>query len=513
MASVKDITKLMDSPSKEDVDFVNRAYAFAKKAHEGHKRYSGEPYFTHLYDTAKGLAEIGMGPKTIAAGFLHDSIEDVGVKPEDIAGQFGEEVLFLVEGVTKLGTLKYRGVQRHTESLRKLFVATSQDVRVVLIKLLDRRHNMSTLQYVPKNKQLRIAQETLEVYAPIADRLSMGRLKRELEDYAFPFAYPKEYGRVKALVQERTKHGVKSIEKVNKQLKKELAKEGVTRFRTEQRIKGLYSLYKKLERKDWDIDKIHDVMALRIIVPSVSDCYHVLGTVHTIWRPLPGKIKDYIAFPKPNGYQSIHTTVFTGTSGTVEIQIRTEQMHREAQFGIASHVGYKGVQRGEKPESTFEWIMQFLPSVLSKPTEKKQSARKSRKKKVTHAPSESVPSWIKQIADEHQSAYEEEEFLLNIKSDFFSHRVFVFTPEGDVIDLPIDSSPVDFAYAIHSDIGNHIAGAKVNGKLASLDTKLKNGDIVEILTKESAKPSQKWFEVAKTTLAKRHIKAALEAEN
>ncbi len=502
MNDVKDITSLLTNSGEKDIALVKKAYTFAKKAHEGHIRYSGEPYFNHVFETAKSLAEIGMGPTSVAVGFLHDTIEDVDVSPKTIEETFGKEVLFLVDGVTKLGTLRYRGVERHMESLRKLFIATSQDVRVVIIKLMDRRHNMLTLEHVPKKKQKRIALETLEIYAPIADRLGMGRIKRELEDLAFPYVYPKESKKVEELLQQKSAEDEKNLSKILKTVKKELAKHNITDFKTEERIKGHYSLYKKLERKDFDISKIHDISALRIIVPTVDDCYRALGVVHGLWRPLPGKIKDYIAFKKPNGYQSIHTTVFTGATGTVEIQIRTEQMHREAQFGIASHLAYKAQQRGEKAAG-IEWVRQFFPNLRNEET-----AKNKKENEFNMA----VPEWIKQVADERNdlSKKEREEYLSDIKNDFFSHRVFTFTPDGDVIDLPIDSSPIDFAYAIHSDIGDHISGVKINNKMASIDTKLQNGDIVEIHTKEKSKPTRKWLDYAKTTLAKRHIRNALQ---
>ncbi|MEX1120356.1 MAG: TGS domain-containing protein, partial [Candidatus Paceibacterota bacterium] len=363
---------------------------------------------------------------------------------------------------------------------------------------------MMTLEHVPKKKQKRIALETLEVYAPIADRLSMGQVKKELEDLAFPYVYPKEYTQVTELLKERSSENEAYLKKVLITIKKALAKEGITTFRTDERVKGLYSLYKKLERKDFDISKIHDVSALRVIVPTIGDCYRVLGVVHGIWRPLPGKIKDYIAFPKPNGYQSIHTTVFTGQTGTVEVQIRTEQMHQEAEFGIASHLLYKAKNTGEKGVG-IDWVRQFLPGFVSNKNNSTSQKLIQDEKDLT------IPSWIKQVAEENikLSDSEHETYLEEIKTDFFSHRIFTFTPNGDVIDLPIDSSPIDFAYAVHSDIGNHVFGAKVNNKMASIDTKLKSGDIVEILTKEKSKPSRKWLDFTKTTLARRHIRNIL----
>ncbi len=504
---VKEITALMGNPPAEDVELITKAYCFAKKAHKNHKRNSGEPYFNHLVETAKTLADLGLGPKTISAGLLHDSIEDVNVKPEDIREEFGNDILHLVEGVTKLGTLKYRGLSRHTESLRKLFVASAQDIRVVIIKLADRLHNMRTLEYVPEHKRRRIALETLDIYAPVAYRLGIGKLKGELEDLAFPYIYPKEYSEVKKLLKQKSKENLKHLEKVSKSLKKELGKQGITNFETHFRIKFLYSLFRKLERKDGDIEKIYDISALRIIVPTINDCYKILGVIHGTWRPLPGKIKDYIAFPKPNGYQSLHTTIFTGDGGIVEIQIRTRAMHNEAEYGIASHISYKAkVEDGKKDGANLVWIRSLLPSISSL---KKQLDRKEQKEAGVSYTTPSAPEWIKQIAQVQKDSSKSDEFLNTLKTDFFTHRIFVFTPQGDVVDLPIDSSTIDFAYAIHSNIGDHLSGAKVNGKLTSLENKLRNGDIVEIITKKNASPKQKWISLTTTALARRHIRSAL----
>ncbi|HEY4517957.1 MAG TPA: HD domain-containing protein [Candidatus Paceibacterota bacterium] len=508
MPDVKDILSSIPSSRKEDIELITKAYAFAEKAHEGHTRFSGEPYTVHLFETAKGLAELGMGAETIAAGLLHDSIEDRKVSEEEVEKEFGDEILFLIRGVTKLGTLKYRGMERHTESLRKLFVATSQDIRVVIIKLMDRLHNMRTLQYVPIEKQKRIAQETLEIYVPIADRLGMGKIKQELEDLAFPYVYPKEYEETKQLLKQKNKEKDR-LEKIHRTLQKGLAVRGITKFHTEYRLKGLYSLYRKYERKNRDIENIHDILALRIIVPTVADCYQVLGVVHSLWRPIPGEIKDYIAFPKPNGYQSLHTKILTGEDGGItEIQIRTTDMHRTAEYGIASHGLYKERQDKKSSEkgSYFQWVRQILPLLTRLPL------LRNAKTETGEGAEVSVPRWLKEIAETQSEASGSEEFLENLKSDFFSHRVFVFTPRGDVIDLPMDASPIDFAYAVHSDIGDHMAGVKVNGKMVALDTMLHNGDIVEIVTKPSAHPSVKWVELAKTALARKHIRAVLEKE-
>lgn len=498
MPSVKNITSLMpNSPSKEDAELITKAYKFSEKAHEKDVRYSGEPHFIHVFETAKTIAEFGMGAKTISAGLLHDVIEDTDTKDEEIEKEFGKEILFLIQGVTKLSQLKYHGAKRHTESLRKLFVATSQDIRVLIIKLSDRLHNIKTLEFVPKNKQQRIALETLEIYVPLAYRLGVRKLHRELEDHAFKHAYPKKYEETKKLLKAKEKETLKKLDKIHKSIRKAFAKEGLTDIKTYSRVKGLYSLYKKLQRKDGDIDKVYDIAAIRVIVPTINDCYKALGIVHGTWRPLPSRIRDYIAFPKPNGYQSLHTTIFTGDGGIVEIQIRTEQMHREAEYGIASHISYKEGFKKITINPNLLWLRQLLPKIN---TEGNGDTVKQA----------DIPMWLKELAEEQDEVYEPNEFIKQLKTDFFERRIFVFTPKGDVIDIPIHSSPIDFAYAIHSDIGNHISGVKVNGKFVSLNTDLQNGDIVEIETKKASKPTRKWLEIAKTSLARRAIRSYIQ---
>jgi GTP diphosphokinase / guanosine-3',5'-bis(diphosphate) 3'-diphosphatase len=509
MVSVNEITSLMSSPSADDTALIERAYAFSQKSHAGHERRSGDPYFIHPVETAKILAENGLGPRAIAAGLLHDTVEDVGVDPEVIKRHFGDDIYHLVQGVTKLGTLRYRGMKRHIESLLKLFVATSLDVRVVIIKLADRLHNMRTLAHVPKHKQKRIAIETLEIYGPVANRLGMGKLRGELEDLAFPYVYPEKYKMVKELFKSKSKETLKRLAKFDKALKKLLATQKIKIIESHYRVKHLYSLFRKLERKDWDIDKINDISALRIIVPTIQDCYRILGVIHSNWRPMPGKIKDYIAFEKPNGYQSLHTSVLAGDGGVVEIQIRTPKIHQEAEYGIASHILYKNKGSGILDSSRLVWIRQLIPTLVDRKGKQPDKTPKSKEQRRYLKPN--APQWIKQIAETHQHPSQSDDFLQNLKADFFSQRVFVFTPKGDVIDLPIESSTIDFAYAVHSDIGDHISGAKVNGKLVSLDTKLSNGDIVEIMTKESSKPTAKWLDHARTTLAKRKIRSATGA--
>ncbi len=450
-------------PRSDEKKLIRKAYYFAEKAHEGQKRASGEPYFNHVFATAKNLAEFGFDATTIAAGFLHDTVEDTEVTEEDIEKEFGKEIAFLVNGVTKLGTLKYQGRKRHVESLRKFFIAIAEDFRVVAIKLCDRLHNVQTLEYVRKEKQKRIALETIEIYGPLAFRLGMSKLAGKLQDYAFPFAYPEEAKMVDELLKKRKKSDERYLEKVWRILKVELAEHGIKDAEIHSRVKGKYSLWKKLLRKNMDIDRIYDIVALRVIVPQVEDAYRVLGIIHSRWRPLPGRIKDYIALPKINGYQSIHTTIFTGDGGIAEIQIRTYDMHEYAEYGPAAHSLYK---QGEKI------------------------------------------AWIQELKEVQSETKNEQQFMRNLKMDFFDYRIFVFTPLGDVIDLPKGASALDFAYAIHTEIGNHAQAAKINGKHSALKTILQNGDIVEIITAKNAKPSRKWLDYVKTSLARRHIQNA-----
>ena len=514
MTTVKEIIAEMVGASNEDVAFVEKAYEYSQKAHEGQKRYSGEPYFIHPAATAKILAEYGMDATTVAAGLLHDAVEDGRISRAEVEKEFGKDLLFIVDGVTKLGTHKYRGAERHAESLRRLLVATASDIRVLIVKLADRKHNMQTLEYVPEHKRRRIALETLEIYAPIADRLGMGKMKRMLEDLAFPYVDPDAATHSAEVRKLKTKETEDGLAKVQKELKQELTKKGPLTFRTDIRMKGLWSLHQKLKRKHDDINLIHDIAALRIVVPTVEDCYATLGTVHALYRPLPGEFKDYIAFPKPNGYQSLHTTVVTPEAGIVEIQIRTEDMHRHAQFGIASHMSYKqlgkeleklekGIQRSRFSSLSFSWVRSLIPSLI-------------KMKPVGDAPAGGgsalggkIPPWLAELAEAHAEVAGSKDFVEGLKEDFFSHRVFVFTPQGDVIDLPTASTPIDFAYAIHSDLGDHLQGAKVNGKLVSFDTVLGNGEVVEILRRDAAHPSPKWLEIARTSLARRCIRAAL----
>ncbi|MFA6353565.1 MAG: RelA/SpoT family protein [Candidatus Paceibacterota bacterium] len=475
MARIKEIIDLMGGGIKrEEAELLKKAYDFAEKAHAGQKRMSGEPYFIHPFETAKILASLGMDTQTIVAGLLHDVLEDTSTKEEEIQKNFGDDILFLIKGVTKLGTLKYRGHERHVESLRKFFVAMANDLRVVIIKFADRLHNLRTLEFIPENKRRRIALESIEIYAPLASRLGMGKLKGELEDAAFSYAYPKEYKEIEEILKEKKELFKKYLTEVNVKLKKELEKNKIKFVEIDYRIKHKYSLYKKLLRYNMDIEKIYDIVALRVVVNTIEECYRVLGLVHSLWNPLPGRIKDYIAIPKPNGYRSIHTTVFTGLGGVAEIQIRTKDMHAEAAYGIAAHFAYKeNNNKGKNDKNKLKWINELKELKYSDDDDPKK-------------------------------------FIDHLKMDFFNNRIFIFTPKGDVIDLPEDSNPIDFAYSIHSDIGDHIFGAKINGKMSQIFTKLKNGDIVEIITKKDSKPSNKWLEYIKTSVAKKHIRSYLE---
>ncbi len=469
------IFALLPDITEEDKDLILRACAFAEKAHVGQLRKSGEPYYNHVFATGMNLAALAMDAETIAAGIMHDVLEDTDVTPEEMTAAFNEHITKLVEGVTKLGKLRYTGVERHVESLRKFFVAMADDIRVVVIKLCDRLHNIETLQYVSPEKQKRIALETLEIHARLADRLGMGRLKAQLEDAAFPYVYPLEYKNTLELFNSLRPISDEQMEKVVATLAEELVTFDVEIERIDHRIKHLYSLWQKLKRYKMDGSKVHDVVALRIIVPTIADCYQALGVIHGLYRPVPGRFKDYIAVPKPNGYRSLHTTLFSGDGTTLEIQIRTKEMHLEAEYGIASHLSYKELG--------------------------KHASKEEIKKKT---------GWTKELLEWQKDVEHHQDFMKNLRSDFFEKRVFLLTPQGDVIDLPEGSTPIDFAYAVHSKIGDHTAGSKVNGKLVPLDTVLQNRDVVEIDVKESASPKRKWLDMTRTTLAKRKIRSYIK---
>lgn len=475
--------KLIDlGYNEQDRTYIERAFSFAKKAHEGQKRASGEPYFIHAAVVGMYVAELKLDMHAVAAALLHDVIEDCGISRQEIERAFDDETAFLVEGATKLGTVRYRGIQRKIESLRKMFLAVAEDVRVALIKLADRLHNMQTIKYIRPDKQKRIAIETLEIYAPIAYRLGMGTMKGELEDLAFPIVHPDEYRWVRQQTEQRVPKGEHYLrEQVKPVLEEMLRVEDVTPVLIDFRKKHLYSLWKKLLRYDMDFARITDLLAMRIVVESIEDCYQTLGIIHQLWKPLPGRIKDYIALPKPNGYRSLHTTVFCIGNKVTEFQIRTREMHREAESGIAAHWAYSETgkpKQGNMVEQHMAWVHK-------------------------------LSDWQKELS----SSQDEQEFLESLKIDFFKDRIFVLTPKGEVIDLPVGATLVDFAYAIHSDIGDHMTGAKVNGKLVPFDRELASGETVEILTQKNRKPNTEWLSFVKTSIAKNRIHAAARKES
>ncbi len=452
----------MRSGTASDREIIRRAYDVAERVHGGELRKSGEPYIVHPLAIAQTLADFGMDCDTIAAGILHDTIEDTPYTLKELVHDFGPTIGFLVESVTKLSKLKYRGLERHVESLRRLLVATAADVRVIVIKLADRLHNMETIQFVEERKQLRIAQETLEIYVPIAERLGMGYFKSQLQDLAFKVVNPNGYAAADEFMTQKTSEMQVSLTEALKDIKRELGLAGIRDFSSEMRVKGLASFAEKLRKKDGAVERIYDLFAIRIIVPTIGDCYRVLGVVHSTWRPIPGRVKDYIAYPKPNGYRSIHTAVTTPRGLTIEIQIRTHEMHRESQFGSVSHLSYKHGQ--------VKWLAE-----LSQTLQESDTAH--------------IPEILKQ--------------------DYLAERIFTFTPAGDAIDLPTGATPVDFAYAIHSDLGDRATGALVNGKLVTLETELMNGDHVEIKTRKDGAPNRKWLAFVKTAGARKHIRNTL----
>ena len=465
---------------------IARAYAFADKAHHGQERKSGGPYFKHLLATAETLASWRMDDATIAAGLLHDTVEDTGTPLETVKKEFGDEVAFLVNGVTKLGHFKYRGEEgdskSQAENLRKMVLALSEDLRVVFIKLADRLHNMTTLVALPPAKQKRVALETDEIYAPLAYRLGMYNVSGELQDLAFPYLHPKEYEWLIANTKEQYKTRAAYLEKIKPDVERVLRKHDIVPKKIEVRAKRYSSLYKKLLRRNMDIDRIYDMVALRIIVETIPECYAAMGVIHESWPPVPRRIKDYIAMPKPNGYRSLHTTVIGPEDKTMEIQIRTQEMHDEDEYGVAAHWLYKEKNgkkiSGKKLAEELTWVQQ-------------------------------LKNWQDHFSGQDTDAAE---MIHAMKVDFFEHRIFAVTPRGDVVDLPAESTPVDFAYHIHSDVGDTCVGAKVNGSLVPLDHKLKSGDIVQILTQRGKKPSEDWLRFVKTTIALDHIRTALRSK-
>lgn len=472
------LTLIREAEPRVDIDLVTLAYETAQQAHAGQKRISGEDYIIHPLGVATYLADLHYtDTTTIIAGLLHDVIEDTSYTIDALRKDFGDEIADIVMGVTVLEKLKYRGVERYLENLRKMFVAMAKDLRVIFIKFADRIDNLKTLHVWPHEKQLRIAQETAEIYAPIANRLGMGKIRGELEDLAFPYIDPDAYTWTKNLLLSIAPKREKYLDDVKDIIKKALAKEKIKPVDIHGRAKHLFSLYRKLLRYDRDISRIYDIITMRIIVNNLADCYATMGIIHQRWRPLKGRIKDYIANPKPNGYQSLHTTVFCEKGEILEFQIRTKKMHEEAEFGVAAHWRYKERSEQEGGSTTAKLDLE----------------------------------WIRELTRWHKRIHDKEEQLQKMKLDVFQNRIFVFTPKGEIIDLPEDATPIDFAYHIHTEVGNHCSSAIVNDHLVPLDTKLRSGDIVEIVTDKKRKgPSPDWLQFVKTTTARSKIKSQVK---
>jgi len=463
---------------------VRRAFLFAENAHKDITRASGEPYIVHPLAVANFVREWGLDENSIAAALLHDVIEDTSYTQKDLEKIFGAEIAEIVDGMTKLRNFKY-GENPDAENIRKLILSFGKDLRVILIKLADRYHNMMTLKYKSPEKQKEIAWETIEIYAPIAYRLGMQKLSGELEDLSFPFLYEEEYRWLIENVKERHEERVLYAERLKSILYKILGEAHITPVTIDSRAKRYYSLYRKLMRNDMDLDKIYDLVAVRVIVNTVEECYGVLGVIHNHWSPLPRRFKDYIAVPKSNGYRSLHTVVSALENKIIEIQIKTEEMHRENEFGIAAHWAYEQTKKDL--------------------TQKTKGWRGVQNKKEL--------LWVQQLQNWQNKFADQQDFLESLKIDFFKERIFVLTPKNDVIDLPARSTPVDFAYHIHSEIGNQCTGAKVNGKIVPLDYELHSGDVIEVSTQKGKKPSEDWLRFIKSSMAKKYVRSSLRTKD
>lgn len=482
--SIEDIISLVKQKKRwADTKIIIKAYNYAKEKHGTQCRKSGEPYIIHPVQVAYILADIGLDEATICAALLHDVVEDTEVTHEDLVRDFGEEIATMVAGVTKLGELRYQASteERQVENYRKMFLAMGKDIRVIIIKLADRLHNLRTLKYLRRDRQIANAKETMELYAPLANRLGIYSLKWELEDLAFKYLYPEEYRELVEGIDKKREERLQFIEKIMNDIRGQLKKQKIEAEVTG-RAKHLYSIYRKMKRDNKTLDQIYDLFALRILVNSVKDCYAALGVVHEMYSPMPGRFKDYIAVPKPNMYQSIHTTLL-GEKGTpFEVQIRTWEMHRIAEYGIAAHWAYKEANYGKKGKQVVTVTKDKL-------------------------------AWLRETLEWQQDMKDPQEFLNTLKTELFEDEVYVFTPKGKILVLPRDATPIDFAYSIHEEIGNHMVGCKINSKMMPIITKLQSGDIVEIMTSDSQKgPSRDWLKFIKTTKAKSKIQSWFKKE-
>ena len=463
------LERLTSYQPNADIELLKKAYVFSAKVHLGQVRLSGEPYLNHPLEVAGILTQLKLDVASVATGLLHDTVEDTLTTPKEIQENFGEEIAQLVDGLTKISRMSLRSSEEHqAENFRKMILAMVKDIRVILIKLADRLHNMRTLQYQSPEKQMEIAQETLDIYAPLAHRLGIEWLKSELEDLAFQYLHPEIYDEIRRKIAKKEKERARYIDEVKRTLMKKLYENHIEGEVTG-RLKQIHSIYLKMKEQNIDFDQVYDITAFRVIVNSIKACYDVLGIIHSIWKPIPGKFKDYIGLPKENMYQSLHTTVIGPYGERIEIQIRTHEMHKIAEEGIAAHWKYKEGRLVEEAEDKrFTWLRQLL-------------------------------EWQRDLKDN-------QEFIESLKVDLFPNEVYIFTPKGEVRQFPIGSTPVDFAYSIHSDIGNHCVGAKVNGKIVPLRYELRSGDTIEILTSPNQKPSKDWLKLVKTSRAKTKIR-------
>jgi GTP pyrophosphokinase len=470
------VEKVRATNPEADIELLRRAYVFSAFEHKGQVRHSGEPYLVHPLEVADQLADMKLDVVAIAAGLLHDIVEDTQTPIERIRELFGADVAHVVEGVTKLGAISFSSSEeRQAENFRKMLLAMVDDIRVILVKLADRLHNMRTLHHLPEERRVKIAQETRDIYAPIANRLGMSKVKNELEELAFRYLEPKSYEALRSRVESRRRATEGMIEELRKTISAKLSDAQVPVIVIDGRIKRLFSIHQKLKRQKIDLDQVYDLVALRIVTESVKDCYAALGIIHQTWSPVPGRIKDFIAMPRPNGYQSLHTSVVSERGFPFEVQIRTAEMHRIAEEGIAAHWKYKEGRVGaDRDEQYFIWLRQLL-------------------------------EWQQEVRDP-------QEFLQNLKIELYPEEVYIFTPKGEVKALPRDATPVDFAYAIHTDIGHQCVGARVNGKMVPLRTRLRNGDIVEIVTTSGHKPSRDWLGFVVTSRARNKIKHFIHSE-